>query len=259
MLWSRGRDSICECGTVDVQSRRHAFAFGAQRARYERKAARSGNREACETHPGKRSGRFCHPPARAPSLSPFLPESANRQRATMQTPQGLDATHGSELFPVKRPRSVFHEQVRRTPSAGLGLFRVQQGLNVLRSPAGSSPGDSMMRWVASVLPLSTTTSFQNRTFGGGAGRPLLGSTSMTASARRCDVRSRTTRPVLSRASPTPDNGGYDPPGEADRQRCRLLRVDREPPHDPAGGYVWFVLFCHSITGSLELRVQGGAQ
>ena len=29
-----------------------------------------------------------------------LPETANRQRATTQAPQGLDATHGSELFPV---------------------------------------------------------------------------------------------------------------------------------------------------------------
>jgi hypothetical protein len=29
-----------------------------------------------------------------------LPKTANRQRATMQTPQGLDATHGGELFPV---------------------------------------------------------------------------------------------------------------------------------------------------------------
>src|SRR5215831_5744059 len=29
-----------------------------------------------------------------------LPESANRQRATMQTPQGLDARHRGELFPV---------------------------------------------------------------------------------------------------------------------------------------------------------------
>jgi hypothetical protein len=30
-----------------------------------------------------------------------LPESANRQRATTQMPQRLDATHGGELFPVK--------------------------------------------------------------------------------------------------------------------------------------------------------------
>ena len=195
---------ICECGTADVQSRRHAFAFGAQRARYERRAARSGNREACETHPGKRSRRFCHPPARAPSLSPFLPESAKRQRATTHTPQGLDATHGSELFPVKRPRSVFHEQVRRTPSAGPWSFPGPARFECTALPGGEvAAGDSMMRWVASVLPLSTTTSFQRRTFGGGAGRPLLGSTSMTASARRCDVRSRTTRPVLSRASPSP--------------------------------------------------------
>jgi hypothetical protein len=33
-----------------------------------------------------------------------LPESANRQRATMQTPQGLDAAHGNELFPVDESR-----------------------------------------------------------------------------------------------------------------------------------------------------------
>jgi len=37
-------------------------------------------------------------------LSPFLPESANRQRATTQMPQGVDATHGNELFPVAGQR-----------------------------------------------------------------------------------------------------------------------------------------------------------
>jgi|SRR6516165_2868663 len=34
------------------------------------------------------------------SAIPLLPESANRQRATTQPPQRLDATHGGELFPV---------------------------------------------------------------------------------------------------------------------------------------------------------------
>jgi len=38
--------------------------------------------------------------AQGPSRTLALPESANRQRATMQTSQGIDATHGGELFPV---------------------------------------------------------------------------------------------------------------------------------------------------------------
>ena len=33
-------------------------------------------------------------------LAPALPESANSQRTTMQAPQGLDAQHRGELFPV---------------------------------------------------------------------------------------------------------------------------------------------------------------
>ena len=33
---------------------------------------------------------------------PTLPKSANRQRATMQTPQGLDAQHGASCFPWTR-------------------------------------------------------------------------------------------------------------------------------------------------------------
>jgi predicted DCC family thiol-disulfide oxidoreductase YuxK len=33
-----------------------------------------------------------------------LPETANRQRATTQAPQGFDATHGGELFPVNESR-----------------------------------------------------------------------------------------------------------------------------------------------------------
>jgi hypothetical protein len=35
-----------------------------------------------------------------------LPETANRQRATMQTRQGLDATHGGEVFPVDESCAV---------------------------------------------------------------------------------------------------------------------------------------------------------
>jgi hypothetical protein len=35
-----------------------------------------------------------------------LPESANRQRATTQTPQGLDASHNGELFAEGRLRNV---------------------------------------------------------------------------------------------------------------------------------------------------------
>jgi len=33
-----------------------------------------------------------------------LPKTSNRQRATMPTPQGVDATHGGELFPVDESR-----------------------------------------------------------------------------------------------------------------------------------------------------------
>jgi hypothetical protein len=35
-------------------------------------------------------------------ISPQPFASRNTQRATMQTPQGLDATHSDKLFPVKR-------------------------------------------------------------------------------------------------------------------------------------------------------------
>src|SRR6516165_3795839 len=41
-------------------------------------------------------------------LTPFLPESANRQRATMQPPQGLDATHSGEPFPVNESCAAPH-------------------------------------------------------------------------------------------------------------------------------------------------------
>jgi hypothetical protein len=37
-------------------------------------------------------------------LRPFLPKSANRQRATTRTLQGLDATHSGDLFPVNESR-----------------------------------------------------------------------------------------------------------------------------------------------------------
>jgi hypothetical protein len=40
------------------------------------------------------------------SRAPALPESANRQPATMQTSQRLDATHGGELFPVNESCSA---------------------------------------------------------------------------------------------------------------------------------------------------------
>ena len=45
--------------------------------------------------------RACERPIRLralPSRTLALPETANRQRATTQTPQGLDATHGGEVF-----------------------------------------------------------------------------------------------------------------------------------------------------------------
>jgi hypothetical protein len=49
-----------------------------------------------------------------------LPKSANRQRATMQSPQGLDATHDGEMFPVAATR------VDSTPtSAGAWPFQLQ--------------------------------------------------------------------------------------------------------------------------------------
>jgi hypothetical protein len=40
------------------------------------------------------------------SCTVALPKSANRQRATMQTSQRLDATHGGELFPVNESRGL---------------------------------------------------------------------------------------------------------------------------------------------------------
>jgi hypothetical protein len=36
-------------------------------------------------------------------MLPFLP-SRNTHRATIQTPQGFDATHGGELFPIDESR-----------------------------------------------------------------------------------------------------------------------------------------------------------
>jgi hypothetical protein len=44
--------------------------------------------------------RFGGKVTRLKSQTVALLESANRQRATTQTPQGLDATHGNEVFPV---------------------------------------------------------------------------------------------------------------------------------------------------------------
>ena len=41
-----------------------------------------------------------------------LPEFANRQRATTQTPQGVDATHAGELFPVAGNESRFDTYFR---------------------------------------------------------------------------------------------------------------------------------------------------
>ena len=41
-----------------------------------------------------------------------LPESANGQRATMQTSQRLDATHGGEVFPVAGNESRFDTYFR---------------------------------------------------------------------------------------------------------------------------------------------------
>ena len=41
-----------------------------------------------------------------------LPESENRQRATTQTSQGLDATHGNEMFPVAGNESRFDTYFR---------------------------------------------------------------------------------------------------------------------------------------------------
>jgi hypothetical protein len=46
---------------------------------------------------------------RAGSPSP----AENTQRSTLQTPQGLDATHGDELFPVKREYIGINSGVRR--------------------------------------------------------------------------------------------------------------------------------------------------
>jgi hypothetical protein len=41
----------------------------------------------------------------------------NTQRATLQTPQGLDATHGDELFPVKREYIGINSGAGRAPPA----------------------------------------------------------------------------------------------------------------------------------------------
>jgi hypothetical protein len=42
----------------------------------------------------------------------------NTQRSTMQTPQGLDATHSDELFPVKREYIGINSGVRRASFGG---------------------------------------------------------------------------------------------------------------------------------------------
>jgi hypothetical protein len=51
--------------------------------------------------------RFCQP-RRAQSFA-----GRNPQRSTLQTPQGLDATHRDELFPVKREYIGINSGVRR--------------------------------------------------------------------------------------------------------------------------------------------------
>jgi hypothetical protein len=40
----------------------------------------------------------------------------------MQTPQGLDATHGDELFPVKRDHIGTNSGVRRASFGGLKIL-----------------------------------------------------------------------------------------------------------------------------------------
>jgi hypothetical protein len=60
-------------------------------------------------------GRFISP-------QPFA--SRNTQRATMQTPQGLDATHGEEPFPVKRDHIGTNSGVRRASSAAQDFCRL---------------------------------------------------------------------------------------------------------------------------------------
>jgi hypothetical protein len=67
------------------------------------------------------------------TLSPLLPESANRQRATTQTPQGVDATHGNELFPVnesRRSRRRASPQLRKNPGRRR-LFRFPDKYRIL--------------------------------------------------------------------------------------------------------------------------------
>jgi hypothetical protein len=78
-----------------------------------------------------------------------LPETANGQRATMQTPQGVDAQHGSELFPVKEscvaPRSLpagvagLHPRCCQPRSRNSGKTR------------GGRDGGRNLGWLAPVL------------------------------------------------------------------------------------------------------------
>jgi len=64
----------------------------------------------------------------------------NEQRATMQTPQGLDATHDGELFPIDESRrtptrmglGLFVWDVRASPERSAGRLLVRQGVDALR-------------------------------------------------------------------------------------------------------------------------------
>jgi hypothetical protein len=46
----------------------------------------------------------------------------NTQRSTLQTPQGFDATHGDELFPVQREYIGINSRVRRASFGGPKLL-----------------------------------------------------------------------------------------------------------------------------------------
>ena len=53
-------------------------------------------------------------------LSPFLPESANRQRATTQSPQGLDAQHSGDVFQFESRRTSFSQLRKSLGADGAG-------------------------------------------------------------------------------------------------------------------------------------------
>src|SRR5262249_50001250 len=72
-----------------------------------------------------------------------LPESANRQRATMQTPQGLDAQHRGELFPVNESYATPQSLSRRE--------LLLPGL--LRNTAASCFPVNESRWTPTLLGL----------------------------------------------------------------------------------------------------------